>query len=147
MVRVDKVRSRTNQVTTNLDLSQLEQVNDSVNVSNLLLFRYVGRLSEQGGKDEGFTNRLRGFVDIHLADVSSGSLERSAEGSSVNLNVAVDDTVILSKSENIEKCRLAGATVQQSKTRESRSSSSNICGEPKGTYDAPIRAVSVPGLV
>lgn len=115
-----------------LDVGQLKKLDDLVDVGNLLLLqgrkhtasagemrsgetdhgtnpRNVGRLSKKGAELQSLSDGLVRLVQVDLGNVTGRPLERFAERSTVDLDASLDDTVILSESENIKEARKADA--------------------------------------
>lgn len=42
-------------------------------------------------------------MDIHLTNVSGSPLERSSEGTAIDVDVTSDDSLVLSKGQDVEK--------------------------------------------
>lgn len=82
--------------------TELQEINDMINVSDLIITGHFLRLPKERRKRECLPHGSCGFVDIHLLTISSCPLERNTLWLSVDQDGAVDLTSIFPLCENIQ---------------------------------------------
>jgi hypothetical protein len=85
-----------------LQVAKFQQIDDCVNVSELLLTRSLTALSEKCREFQGFANSGVWLVNIKLLAVASGSLEGDRERATIDHDLAMNCTIGLALSQNIE---------------------------------------------
>jgi hypothetical protein len=86
----------------------LQEVDDSVHIGQFLGTRSLAALTKEGRELESLTDGGVRLVYVELLAVTGGSLERDRERAAIHHDLAINGTVGLALSQDIEQSRLTG---------------------------------------
>jgi hypothetical protein len=89
-----------------LEVTEFEEINDSVDILELLVVGDGAGLTKESGELEGLANSSLGKVHVELLAVAGGTLERERESLAIEENLAANLTLRLAGSENVHESGL-----------------------------------------